>query len=409
MAQVLPFRGVLPPPERAAQVAAVPYDVVNRAEAAALAAGNPLSFLHVSRPEIDLPESVDLHDAAVYDRAGENLRRLRAAAPLLTDAEPHLYAYELTMGTHRQTGIVGVAAVAEYDAGLIKKHEKTRQDKEDDRARHLLSLRSHTGPVFLAYRDSAAVDAVVARITKALPINDFTAPDGIRHRLWRAAGADSQALSGAFAAVPCLYIADGHHRAASAARAAARCRQENAAHTGEEDYNFFLTVSFPGSQLQILPYNRAVHDLNGLSPEAFLARISQAFVVTPASVAQPAGPGEFGCYLGGVWRQLQPRFKTDTLNTIQRLDVSLLQDQLLAPVLGIADPRTSSRIDFVGGIRGTGELAKMVDSGSHAVAFAMHPTTIAQLFAVADAGAIMPPKSTWFEPKLRDGMVCHDF
>ena len=409
MSPVLPFCGLLPPVEVAAQVAAVPYDVVNSAEAADLAKGNPLSFLRVSRPEIEMEPGVDLHSPAVYERAAANFRRLCAEAPLAFAAEPHLSASELTMGKHRQTGIAAAVSVAEYDAGTIKKHEKTRQDKEDDRARHVMTLRSHTGPVFLAYRDEAAVDALVARITAAAPLVDFTALDGIRHRFWRASVDDSRALSAAFAAVPCLYIADGHHRAASAARAAATCRKDNPGHTGQEDYNFFLAVVFPGSQLQILPYNRAVRDLNGLGRDEFLARVAESFVISPTSSAAPACPGEFCLYLDGAWRMLRPRFNPEELGVIGRLDVSFLQDRLLAPILGIADPRTDQRLDFIGGIRGTKELEKLVDGGSHAVAFSMFPTTIAQLFAIADAGEIMPPKSTWFEPKLRDGMVCHSF
>jgi len=409
MMQVLPFRGLLPSPERVAQVAAVPYDVVSREEAAALAAGNPLSFLHVSRPEIDLPATVDIHDVAVYALGAENFRRLRATAPLVADAAAHLYVYELTMAGRQQTGVVGVVSAAEYDAGLIKKHEKTRQDKEDDRARHLLAVRSHTGPVFLAYRDSADITGQVSRLTVAAPTFDFTAPDGIRHRFWRVPVAESQSLSQAFRAIPCLYIADGHHRAAAAARAAALCRERNPEHTGREDYNFFLAVAFPDTQLRILPYNRAVRDLNGLTPAALLARIATAFTISSAKTPEPDRAGEFGMYLAGAWHRLRPRFATAGLDPIHRLDVSLLQDHLLAPVLGIADPRTSDRIDFIGGIRGVGELQRLVDSGRHAVAFAMFPTSLAQLFAVADAGAIMPPKSTWFEPKLRDGLVCHDF
>jgi len=409
MSQVLPFRGLLPPPERAADVAAVPYDVVNSAEAAALAEGNPLSFLRVSRPEIEMEAGVDLHAPAVYERAAANFRRLCASAPLTFDAEPHLYAYELTMGEHRQTGVAAAVSVDEYNAGTIKKHEKTRQDKEDDRARHVMTLRAQTGPVFLAYRDEPAVDALVARIVAAAPLCDFTAPDGIRHRFWRASVDDSRSLSAAFAPVPALYIADGHHRAASAARAAATCRQENPDHTGEEDYNFFLAVAFPASQLQILPYNRAVRDLNGLAPKAFLAKLADAFVVTREDSPAPRAPGEFRMYLGKAWHAVRPRFSPQDRDVIGQLDVSILQDYILAPVLGIDDPRTSQRIDFIGGIRGTKELEKLVDGGSHAVAFSMFPTTIGQLFAIADAGEIMPPKSTWFEPKLRDGLVCHCF
>ena len=409
MAKIFPFNGLLPTQERVEQVAAVPYDVVNSSEAAALAAGNPLSFLHVSRPEIDMEPGVDLHSDAVYAKAAENFAKLCKAAPLELDSDKHLYIYRLKMGDHVQTGVIGAASSNEYCRDLIKKHEKTRQDKEDDRTRHVMSLRSHTGPAFLTYQDSDEINSLIDKLAATTPLFDFTAPDGIVHTLWRAGEDDSQTLSAAFEQVPCLYIADGHHRSAAAARVAAECRPNNPNHTGDEDYNHFLAVTFPASQLKILSYNRAVHNLNGLSEAELMTRLTVDFTITETDTPNPTGPGQFCMYIGGKWSLLQPKFDITELGVIECLDVSILQDNILAPLLGIDDPRTSKAIDFVGGIRGTGELEKLVNSGRAAVAFAMYPTTVQQLIDIADAGEIMPPKSTWFEPKLRDGLVCHNF
>ena len=409
MAKVLPFHGLLPLPDKAAQVAAVPYDVVDSAEAAELAKDNPLSFLRVSRPEIEMEPGIDLHDDSVYAKAKANFERLCKQAPLELDKEPHLYVYSLKMGDHEQTGIAAAVAVSEYENGIIKKHEKTRKDKEDDRTRHVVTLRSHTGPVFLTYRDSAAIDKLVAAVKAEPPLFDFTAPDGIVHKFWKADTATSEQLSKAFDTIPYLYIADGHHRSAAAARSGIECRSKNPNHRGDEDYNEFLAVVFPASQLQILPYNRAVHDLNGLTPESLLEKIGEKFSICEASSPSPAKSGEFCMYLEDKWYLLEPKFDIASLGVIEQLDVSILQDNILGPLLGIDDPRTSKRIDFVGGIRGTGELEQRVNSGRAKVAFSMYPTTVEQLMAIADADAIMPPKSTWFEPKLRDGMVCHNF
>ncbi len=409
MPELLPFHGLLPVPERAAEVAAVPYDVVNTREAAALAAGNPWSFLHVSRPEIDLEPGIDLHDDRVYEQAGTAFRRLCNEVPLQLDPGKHLYIYRLQMGDHVQTGVLGAASAAEYRAGIIKKHENTRKDKEDDRTRHVMTLRSHTGPAFLTYRDSTAIDAMVAAETTRTPLFDFTAPDGIRHTLWRISESQSEMLAAEFRRISCFYIADGHHRSAAAARTAAECAPANPHHTGQEDYNFFLAVAFPATQLAILPYNRAVRTLNGHTPEGFLKELATAFSVTPAQDGKTGCPGKIKMYLAGRWYLLKPNFDPSVLGVIERLDVSILQDNVLAPLLGITDPRTSSEIDFIGGIRGVAALEKMVDSGEFAVSFSMYPTTVEQLMAIADAGAIMPPKSTWFEPKLRDGLVCHNF
>lgn len=409
MAKIFPFNGLLPTPERVEQVAAVPYDVVNSAEATTLAANNNLSFLHVSRPEIDMEPGINLYSEPVYAKAAENFAKLCKEAPLKLDHAKHLYIYRLQMGDHIQTGVIGAASSNEYNRGLIKKHENTRQDKEDDRTKHVMALRSHTGPAFLTYQDLPAITAKIDQLTTATPLFDFTAPDGIVHTLWRVGETQSKKLAACFEQVPYLYIADGHHRSAAAARVAAECRPKNPNHTGDEDYNHFLAVTFPASQLKILPYNRAVHDLNKLDKTALLQRLTERFTVTETANPTPTAPGQFCMYIGAQWYLLKPKFDITQLGVIECLDVSILQDNILAPVLGIDDPRTSKRIDFVGGIRGTKELEKMVDSGQSAVAFSMYPTTVQQLIDIADAGEIMPPKSTWFEPKLRDGLVCHNF
>lgn len=410
MADFRAFCGMRPVAERASQVAAVPYDVVNSEEAALLAAGNPYSFLHVSRPEIDMAPGVDLHDDSVYAQAKAAFERLIAEVPLITDKVPAYYIYRLQMGEHVQTGIFGAASALDYNNGVIKKHEKTRKDKEDDRTRHVMTLRSHTGPAFLTYRDDEKINVLVAAAMKREPLYDFTAPDGIKHTLYMTTPEESAELTGLFAAIPCMYIADGHHRSAAAARTMLECAPNNPHHTGEEDYNFFLAAAFPASQLKILPYNRAVKTLNGRTEAEFMGELAEKFTVTLAEGAfAPSAPGNFGMYIGGKWYSVTPKFDTGKLGVIEELDVSILQDNVLGPILGIDDPRTSSNIDFIGGIRGLGELEKLVNSGSHKVAFAMYPTTVEQLMNIADAGEIMPPKSTWFEPKLRDGLVCHNF
>ncbi|MBQ7402914.1 MAG: DUF1015 domain-containing protein [Lentisphaeria bacterium] len=404
------FQGMMPKPENAAQVAAVPYDVVNTEEAAELAKGNPLSFLRVSRPEIEMEPGIDLHSDPVYAKAVFNFRRLIAEAPLEYDPQPNLYVYSLKMDGRTQVGIVGGASADDYDNNVIKKHEKTRKDKEDDRARHVMELRSHTGPVFLTYRDNEKINAIVKDICTETPYYSFVAPDGIEHKLWKTGTERGRKISELFRKeVPCMYIADGHHRAASASRAKAQCMARNPMHSGAEDYNFFLAVTFPASELKILPYNRVVKDLNGMTAEAFLAKLEEKFTVEKTSDPAPAKSGTFRMYLGKQWYALAPKFNTADLGVIERLDVSVLQDNVLAPLLGIGDPRTDKRIDFVGGIRGTGELERLVDGGKAEVAFSMYATTLDQLMDIADAGEIMPPKSTWFEPKLRDGLVVHNF
>ena len=409
MAIFKPFHALMPSREDVAKVAAVPYDVVNTEEAAALAEGNALSFLRVSRPEIELEAGIDLHDDKVYAKAASNFKRLIETAPLTLDEEANLYVYSLKMNGRTQIGIAGAASAAEYDADIIKKHEKTRRDKEDDRARHVMELRSQTGPVFLTYRDNEKINAVVAEIIKSEPFYSFVAVDGIEHKMWKA-GARSAELAALFSAeVPCFYIADGHHRAASASRAAATCKAANPAHTGDEEYNFFLAVAFPQSELAILAYNRAVQDLNGLTAAELTAKIGEKFTIEKTADSVPPKSGTFCMYLEKTWDLLTPKFDITKLGVIESLDVSVLQDNILAPLLGIDDPRTSKRIDFIGGIRGTGELERLAAEGKAAVCFSMYPTTLDQLMNIADAGAIMPPKSTWFEPKLRDGLVCHNF
>ena len=399
------FKGLVPAPAHAPEVACVPYDVVNAAEAAALAAGKPRSLLHVDRAEIDLPAGTDPYSAAVYNKARENFLALQRDGVLVRESGPCLYVYQQQMGGHIQRGLVAVCNVEDYDAELIKKHEKTRKDKEDDRTRLIDTLAANTGPVFLTYRDEAAVTALVNAKVKEAPQHDFTAPDGIRHTAWRIAGGAEWVK--AFERVPLSYIADGHHRAASAARVARLRREKNPAHTGAEDYNWFLCVLFPASELKILPYNRVVLDLNGHTLEAFLTKVKAVFGLEENAAPSPIVGGRVSMYLGGKWYGL--RCPVDPkADPVGRLDVSVLQDKLLAPLLGIDDPRTSKRVDFVGGIRGPGELVKRVDAEG-GVAFSMFPTTVEQLMAIADAGQIMPPKSTWFEPKLRSGLFTHTF
>lgn len=407
MATIRPFHALRPQAERAAQVAAVPYDVVNIEEARALASGNPWSFLHVSRPEIDLPEGTPIYSDEVYAKAGDNFEKLTTKCPLETEETPSLYLYRLIMGDHEQIGVVACCSVEEYDRHVIRKHERTRRDKEDDRTRHIMVLRAQTGPVFLTYRAQPQIDSLVAdALSSNPPLYDFVANDDIRHTIWRVPNYDP--LVEAFSDVPYLYIADGHHRAASASRARAELKEQGFAYIGNEEYNFFQCVLFPDNQLQILPYNRIVRDLNGLSQEEFLARVREAFVVTENAEPSPAERGRWSMYLGGRWHGLAlPKDAVRAAGVVESLDVSILQDRLLGPILGIKDVRTDKRIDFVGGIRGTEELEKLVNEGKATVAFSLYPTTIEDLLRVSDAGEIMPPKSTWFEPKLRDGLLSH--
>jgi uncharacterized protein (DUF1015 family) len=403
MAVIAPFRALRPTPASAPRVAAVPYDVVNTQEAQALAAGNPLSFLHVSRAEIDLPPDTDPHSDVVYRKAAENFATLRAEAPLVDEDLPSLYVYRLKMGDHVQTGIAGSFSMDEYDRDVIKKHERTRPDKEDDRTRHMIELRAQTGPVFLTYRASRGVDAVVDRTTTHAPLFDLTAPDGVRHTIWRIDAEDVPDVVAAFDRIPALYIADGHHRAASAARARQRLRESTGA-AGEWDT--VLAVAFPDNQMQVLPYNRVVKDLGPHTPHTLLAKLREQFTVKNGP-ATPVRRGEVAMYLDGQWHTIGLGDPPRGLDAADRLDVSRLQETVLAPLLGIGDVRTDKRIDFVGGARGTSELEMLVKSGKAAVAFSMYPVSVDDLMQISDAGGIMPPKSTWFEPKLRDGLLSH--
>ena len=402
MSSIFPFRALRPTPESAAKVAAVPYDVVDTDEARALAAGNPLSFLRVSRADIDFPPGTDLHSDAVYAKAVANFDALKAAAPLIQEDVPSTYVYRLQMGRHVQTGLAACFSVAEYESNLIKKHERTRADKEDDRTRHILAVRAQTGPVFLTYRALRAVDTVVEQATSGECLFDFEAVDGIRHTVWKVDPRIQRDLTAAFKAIPALYIADGHHRAASAARVARQLRGS----AGDGEWETFLAVAFPHDQMQILPYNRVVKDLGAHTPQSLLAELRKHFTVKDGPAA-PAAKGEVSMFIDGGWHTLELTTAREGLVQDDRLDVTRLQDIILTPLLGIYDVRTDKRIDFVGGIRGTAELERLVRSGNAAVAFSMYPVSLPELMSISDAGGIMPPKSTWFEPKLRDGLLTH--
>jgi uncharacterized protein (DUF1015 family) len=406
MAALFPFRALRPAPDVAERVAAVPYDVVTTDEARALAAGNPLSFLHVSRAEIDLAPDTDPHDPAVYARAVENLERLTADAPLVLEDRASLYVYRLQMGAHVQTGIAGCYALEEYDREIIRKHERTRRDKEDDRTRHMLALRAQTGPVFLLYPAAPSLDTVVERVAAGTPLFDFTAADGVRHAIWRVPHEDARTLTAAMRDVPALYIADGHHRAASAARARQHMRERHDAAPGEWDT--VLAVAFPADQVQILPYNRVVKDLGRFTPASLLAALRAEFPVEEGP-ATPATHGQVAMFLDRQWYVIHLGEAPAGVPPGERLDVSRLQERILRPLLGIGDVRSDTRIDFVGGARGTAALEARVIAGEAAVAFSMYPVGVGDLMAISDAGGIMPPKSTWFEPKLRDGLLSHVF
>ncbi len=402
MATLKPFAALRPKPELAAQICELPYDVMSSDEAREMAAGKPLSFLHVSKPEIDLPPGTDLYSPAVYAKGRENFQKLISQGSLKQDDKPCFYLYRQIMGKHAQVGLVAAASCEEYLNNIIKKHEFTRPDKEDDRVRHIETLNSQTGPVFLTYRAVAAFDAFVAKKTSGTPAVDFTAKDGVRHTSWTISSADEiKFVESQFAQIPFLYIADGHHRSAAAGRVFKS--RHGAGHSAQ-----FLAVIFPHNQMQILPYNRVLKDLNGHSPEQLLHALGAVFDIKPGGTPVPARKHELGFFMQGKWQTLtfKPKF-TSTSDPIERLDVTILQKHILAPIFGIDDPRTSKRINFVGGIRGTAELEKLVNSGEYACAFSMFPTSIEDLMSIADAGGIMPPKSTWFEPKLRDAMFCH--
>lgn len=412
MATVKPFRGIRPPRNLVEQVASRPYDVLNSDEARAEAAGNPKSLYHIIKPEIDFPAGTDEHDERVYDRAVENFQAFRQNGWLVQDDADHYYIYAQTMDGRTQYGIVVAANVHDYVNGVIKKHELTRRDKEDDRMRHVRINNANIEPVFFAFPDNEILETIIRKVTSAEAEYNFTAPDGFGHHFWVVDDpADIAAITEAFAAMPSLYIADGHHRSAAAARVGLEKAQTDPNHTGDEEYNYFLAVAFPASHLRIIDYNRVVRDLNGLTPEQFLKALEKDFIVTPkgAETYTPAGLHNFSLYLDGQWYSLTAREgRYDDADPIGVLDVTISSDLILRDILGIHDLRSDKRIDFVGGIRGLGELKRRVDSGEMAMALALYPVSMKQLMDIADTGNIMPPKTTWFEPKLRSGLVIHE-
>ena len=409
MPLIQPFRGLRPVAEHAADVVAPPYDVLNTAEARERAKGHPLSFLHISKPEIDLPENTDPHAAEVYAKGAENLQKLINDGILIRENTACYYVYRLIMDEHQQTGLVVTAFVADYDTNRIRKHEYTRPDKEDDRVRQIDALNAQTGPVFLTYRHNKTVEAITDKVSKTTPVYDLTADDGVKHTIWIVTDEnDIDTLTATFDAMKCLYIADGHHRSASASRIAA-ARNKGVKETGNAAHDYFLSVIFPDNQMLVLDYNRVISDLNGLSEDDLLNKIKNSFsVAAVARVYKPKKSTEFSMYLNRQWYKLQVKEELIPKdNPVASLDVNLLQNNLIDPLLGISDPRRDKGIDFVGGIRGLSELQRRVDSGEMKVAFALYPTSLAQLMDVADANEVMPPKSTWFEPKLADGLISH--
>ncbi len=407
MPLIKPFAGLRPVPERAEEVVAPPYDVLNSAEARQRAAGRPWSFLHISKAEIDLPEGTDPYEPAVYAKSAENLQKMLAEGILIREEKPCYYVYRLIMGEHSQVGLVAVASVADYDINRVRKHEFTRPAKEDDRVRQIEALNAQTGPVLLAYKSQPDIDAILQQTTEQTPLVDVTADDGVQHTFWRIDDENIiEKISTGFEAMNAIYIADGHHRSASASRVAKSHALSEG--DGEQSSDYFLSVIYPHNQMNILDYNRVITDLNGLSSSELLAKVKQAFTVTAESSAvKPATATEFGMYVDGQWFRLNINTELVPNDPVDSLDVSLLANNLIEPILGIADPRTDNRIDFVGGIRGLGELEKRVNSGEMAIAFSLYPTSMEALMAVADADEVMPPKSTWFEPKLADGLVSH--
>jgi uncharacterized protein (DUF1015 family) len=413
MAIIKPFRALRPTAELASRVASLPYDVMNTEEAREMASGNLYSFLHVSRAEIDLPMGTDVHSPIVYQRAAENFQTFINSGTLKQDDKPCLYIYAQTMDGRRQVGLVACSSVEDYFNDVIKKHEFTRPEKEQDRIEHMEAVKAHVGPIFLTYAPNRTVKTVIAKVIATAPVYDFTSEDGIRHSLWVVDSvSDLETICTAFHnEIPCTYIADGHHRAASAAKVGKKLQAQNPSHTGGEEYNFFLSVLFPADELAIMDYNRVVKDLNGLDKSSLLEKLSEKFSLGTinASDAKPARLHDFAMYINGQWYRLTAKENSYPNDPIGILDVTILQDNVLAPLLGIADPRTDRRIDFVGGIRGLKQLSKRVESGEMAVAFALYPVSLKQLMDIADSGNVMPPKSTWFEPKLRDGLVSHLF
>lgn len=405
---VRPFKSIRPNQEVVSKVAALPYDVYNRKEACEVVAKEPMSFLAIDRAETQFPAEVSTYAPEVYDKARQMLDEAIEQGIFVTDEKAYYYIYELTMNGKSQTGIVACSSIDDYQNNIIKKHENTREEKEQDRIRHVDTTNAHTGPIFLAYRAVDAINEVVDRVKKEEALYDFTCDDGVRHAVWIIKeDSDAKIISEAFSNVPCTYIADGHHRCASAVKVGLKRRAENPGYTGEEEFNFFLSVLFPDEQLYIMPYNRTVKDLNGYTKDEFMAVIGEKFTIeTREAAVEPEEKGTFGMYLDKQWYLLTAKAEILSDDPVQGLDVSVLQDHLLGPVLGIGDPRTDSRIDFIGGIRGVGELERRV-SEDMTVAFSMYATSIQELLDVADAGLLMPPKSTWFEPKLRSGIFIH--
>ncbi len=412
MAIIKSFKGVRPKIGLAEQVASLPYDVMNTEEAREMATGNPLSFLHVSRAEIDFPLNIDEHSQMVYDKAKENFYKMITDGVLLQDEQPCLYIYAQVMNGRRQIGLVASSSIDDYFNDVIKKHELTRPEKEQDRIEHMQTLHAHVGPIFLTYPKNNRIDSILNDVViNSKPVYDFTASDNIQHSVWVINATDKidDIISVFEKSIPFTYIADGHHRTASAAKVGQKLREQNPGHTGQEEYNFFLSVLFPDNQLAIMDYNRVVKDLNGHTTEDFLKKVSEQFSVSKAMNKKPSRLHQMSMYLNGEWFELIPKegsFKNDPIGI---LDISILQNNLLTPVLGIEDPRTDKRIDFVGGIRGLQELERRVDNGEMKVAFALYPVSLQQLMDIANSGNIMPPKSTWFEPKLRDGLFSHLF
>ncbi len=412
MANIKPFKGLRPAKKYASKIASLPYDVINSKEARKYVKNNPISFLHVVKPEIDLPENTDLYSDTVYRKGKENLNMLIEKGYLKRDENPSFYIYRQKMGNHVQTGVVAAASCEEYKKNIIKKHELTREDKEIDRAKHIETLNANTGPVFLTYRAKKQIDDIIEKLTDRKPEYDFTSEDGIQHTLFVISDPDEVSLIiDNFKEISTLYIADGHHRSAAAVRVMEKMKKADKKYSPEKEYNYFLSVIFPHNQMYVMDYNRVVKDLNGNSEAEFLEKLSKIFQISEFSENRPYKPerkGEFGMYLDDKWYRLIIKNEYITDDPVESLDVSILQNNVLSPILGIENPRKDKRIDFIGGIRGLGELERLVNSKEYKVAFALYPTSLDDLLSVADAGKIMPPKSTWFEPKLRSGLVIHE-
>ncbi|MDD4308438.1 MAG: DUF1015 family protein [Thermoplasmata archaeon] len=407
MVTVKPFAGLRPKNELAGKVAAPPYDVLDSNEAREMAKGNELSFLHINKPEIDLPPETDPYCDAVYQKGADNLRRFIAEGTMAADSCQMFYFYRQIMNHHSQTGLVACVSADEYDKGLIKKHEFTRPEKENDRVRHIMALNAQVGPVFLTYPDDKELNCIQTDICSGRPECDFVSQDNVRHTVWLVPQDKTPEIAAIFRRIPYLYVADGHHRSAAGSIVAKQRKGANPKHSGTEEYNFFMAVIFPKSHMSIMAYNRAVMDLNGLGEKEFITLVKDNFNLK-AGGPEPKSVHEFSMYIGGKWYSLKPKkgsYPED--DPVKSIDASILQDNLLQPILGIANPRTDNRIKFIGGIRGTGELEKLVNSGKFKVAFSLYPVTLDQLFSVADSGNVMPPKSTWFEPKLRSGLIVH--